>query len=713
MSGDISLRLKKDYEKPFLVGREAELNDLESFLQNSNGGTVLLGGLRGSGKTKLLDELQKKLKEDKEYRFLFIDVVLHDDIKTEELRTVLLKSITYSLFELEHTLPWWKANGISLFGRYLMPWLRRDFLRRPKIGRRRFYRRLIKIADYTTVSEIISREASLQAKRGSLEVGAKHGSSLNGEIDLSSARLEQMLRNYFEAVCRLGVKVVFVFDELDKLHDRAKDAIDAQTIASKFKNLLTRNGTYAIFVTSESELRRLKANIDNKPYQIAHTLFSKTLLLNQMNPDEFQDVITRFFTPAALQHEQFDMVCDYLMWESGLHLFSLGQVIDRHKVITDKGVHRLALDGLAINYDASYQYFLNLVYGAHKSQRSDFYNRVLYLSLRMVLQRLSTGKQLYFDNNNFLTLLANSTDFEREADPNGNASFKIFLGVTSHPQSFAGLFSGDDDWRQELALLKSGELAALNNALRDLVWQLDRAGLVLANQGPNLSSAASEMQKQTLDFLGDGLGYENCKRLESASKQTPLERELRLKAVRVRHLTERLGVSPDEYDAALAQYGVSSVTLEASNPKSHYYRPFSWEIQAAQQALERIEQDLPGQLFERFTNAVISKLGGDQTDNRSLPIAQTIRTQGLPRKMLNISTENGGFFIHFVAGATPEQQTRIIGFLQHPHVVVNLLHGLSGDQHQKHDNWRNVTVRLDYANFKQAVSGIVRRLKSL
>lgn len=713
MSGDISLRLRKNYETPFHVGREAELDDLKSYLRNSNGGTVLLGGLRGSGKTKLLDALQEELKGDKDHKFLFIDVVLHDDIEPEELRTVLLKSITYSLYELENTLPWWKANNISLFKRYLMPWLRRDFLRRPKISRRRFYKRLIKVADYTTVSEIVGKEASFLAKFKQLEASAKQAHSLKGEVDLSSARLEQMLRNYFEAACRLGVKVVFIFDELDKLYGRSQSPIDAQAIARKFKNLLTRNGTYAIFVTSESELRSLKADISSNPYQITHTLFSKTLLLNQLNPEDFRGVITRFFTPAALKHEQIDMICDYLMWESGLHLFTLGQVIDQHKVITNKGVHHLVVDGVAINYDASYQYFLNLVYADHKSKRSDFYNRVLYLSLRMVLQRLSSGKQLYFDSNNFLTLLAVGDDFASPSDPDGSVGFKSFLGVTSHPQTFSGLFTGDD-WRQELALLKPGELLMLNNALRDLVWQLDRAQLVLADHGPNLSPAASEVRKQTLDFLGDGLGYANCRRLEPAVKQTLLEKELRQAAARVRLLTERLGIDTEGHNVMLMQYGGAETTITASDPKSHYYRPFSWEIKVAGEALEKLEQTLPGQLFDRFANAVIDKMGGEFTEDRSLPIVQIIRAQlGLPHKTLSVPTDNGGLLIHFVAGATPEQQTRIFGYLQSPHMVINLLHGLSGDQHEKHDSWRNVAIRPDYDNFKQNVYATVRRLKRL
>jgi hypothetical protein len=285
------------------VPREREFNRLIRFLSNSEGGLLLLGGDRGSGKTTLVQmaiasytkkeragynrirRVLSKLRELTMSRVvnIYIPLIIIDtpaatsqDTAEQDLRgkyrSLLMRAMIIGM-------------EADLLRRYTPYYARIDLPQRwfRSIGYLQRIKSLVPYSHYIKLSKNTSRSLSLS--HGDLGSNLEH--ALSAEVDLSDSSLEIKLRDLLSQYAKIH-KFVFVFDELDKLSPQ----IAPENIVLYLKNLFSETGVYGIFITDEATLRRITNEAAGIPPTELTTLFADHLLLNNMSPDEFAAAIT-------------------------------------------------------------------------------------------------------------------------------------------------------------------------------------------------------------------------------------------------------------------------------------------------------------------------------------------------------------------------------------------------------------------------------------
>ena len=200
--------MNKNSEK--LIRRESELKRLNDFLSNSKGGSILLAGDRGSGKTTLVNLAITKFRENQKPKFLrrlFLDnqIVLYIPLiiqsfdpknksKQEELpyRRLLLRTISRSM---ESELLTRRYSKLDL----PMRWFR-------SIGYMQSVRKLKPLVNSTNLVRELSSKGSLKSL-GSISYNWQQN------IDISDAVIEMKLRGIFTTYSKSN-SIIIVIDEL-------------------------------------------------------------------------------------------------------------------------------------------------------------------------------------------------------------------------------------------------------------------------------------------------------------------------------------------------------------------------------------------------------------------------------------------------------------------------------------------------------------------
>ena len=246
------------------VGRVAETEELVQRLQFSDGGSFLITGYRGVGKTSFVNQAIAAL--ELRMAVLSVHINLSRPLQPAELMHLIIRRIYDRLLEkswyvllgeklqTELTLAYQRTSSNVVrklsdkwersleLGEVKLPGLRLPFT--PKLGGKR--------------SRNIDLETSFLAYD---DKAAEHDVIA---ISLALAKgIEQPLtkwQNFCNWVCRtnasrMPIKIVFVFDEMDKLDDpsstdeEAKSAVD-EMLAS-LKNLFTTSGICFLFVAGK------------------------------------------------------------------------------------------------------------------------------------------------------------------------------------------------------------------------------------------------------------------------------------------------------------------------------------------------------------------------------------------------------------------------------------------------------------------------------
>ena len=689
---EIRLKLKQLSTKKTqdsFYGREKLLAEAQEFIRDSSGGTILIGGVRGIGKTRFIEELRNTTGWGRKTKYIFIDIAINDSIKPDELREVLLRNICHSLDEVERKISARRLNGLSWSKIYLHNWFRgRIWGSEPRVGRKIYYKELKRLSDYAKFSIVSKKGLGLGWSSSSTGIN----NELLGEVDTSNVRIERILRKYLERVSELGCKVIFVFDELDKLDGEATDdteQLSSVMVAKRFKNLLTTNNTFAIFATTEQSYRFLKRKISRDPYCAEHTLFSRAFLLSQLSFDDLSSIITgKLYRPETSNSQK---ITDYLAWRSAGHLFTLHEIIKEHQV-----ADHMIFDDFEINYPSALHYYVRSTYEKHKSNKDSYYNHMLYLSLRSItLGLFDRVNGIAFMRDSYLPLIVNSTDTESP-----EKIFELRESVRMH--EIIGMFK-DDNWRQGIELLSWSEHEKISHALGDLLWLLDESSLLAFTQTD---------QYVEVQFVGDALGYSNAIRVKFVESGNTADEKLALAEVQnLRKLARELDYT-DEESTTLFNGAIPNLTLDViTNPDQYTHRSLSYErrdiISAAQQLMQNIDTSAVTRFIEKVTSGLSVKNVNSYYNTNQL--------NGLLNSYgANTTYHIGNKRLWFCVNIPNDIKASAAPHVNDQNIVINII-GRNSDvaPQDRVENWYDVKLKEDYSNYRQKIRYAAQKLKEV
>lgn len=449
--------MNKSSEK--LIKRESELKRLNDFLSNSKGGSILLAGDRGSGKTTLVNLAITKFRENQKPKFLrrlFFDnqVVLYipliiqsskvgNDNTQEELsyRRLLLRTIARSM---ESELLTRRYSKLDL----PMRWFR-------SIG---YVQSVCKLKPLVNSTNLV-RELS---SKGSLKNLGIISYNWQQNIDTSDAVIEMKLRDIFTTHSKNN-SIIIVIDELDKLEDIG---FKPESIALLLKNLFNDTGVHVIFISNEPTINRVQQKIKQEPFCAEHTLFRDIILLNHLHPSEMVNIINEKIQNLSKVDKRqaiasMSLISQLMPYNISLLRQKLG--IDDENILSKL---QNELGDYRYLYESTIHLFINHLYEKYSKNYDQYHNRILYKALTEASNNLF-NREIRYINWEFIDSIFYTSN--------------IF--IDSHDELMVknkGEYENRiEDWPDiciQLQTLNDHEQKHILNAIEELVAVLDRAG---------------------------------------------------------------------------------------------------------------------------------------------------------------------------------------------------------------------------------------------
>ncbi len=449
--------MNKNSEK--LIRRESELKRLNDFLSNSKGGSILLAGDRGSGKTTLVNLAITKFRENQKPKFLrrlFLDnqIVLYIPLiiqsfdpknksKQEELpyRRLLLRTISRSM---ESELLTRRYSKLDL----PMRWFR-------SIGYMQSVRKLKPLVNSTNLVRELSSKGSLKSL-GSISYNWQQN------IDISDAVIEMKLRGIFTTYSKSN-SIIIVIDELDKLEDMG---FKPESIALLLKNLFNDTGVHVIFISNEPTINRVQQRIKQEPFCAEHTLFRDIILLNHLHPSEMVNIINKEIQNLSKTDKRqaiasMSLISQLMPYNISLLRQKLG--IDGENILSKL---QNELGDYRYLYESTIHLFINHLYEKYSKNYDQYHNRILYKALTEAGNNLFNREIRYINWETIDSIFYTSN---------------IFINLQNELMAKdKGEYEGQiEDWPDiciQLQTLNDHEQKHILNAVEELVAVLDRAG---------------------------------------------------------------------------------------------------------------------------------------------------------------------------------------------------------------------------------------------
>jgi hypothetical protein len=705
-------KLKKALDNSEFTGRNPEQDKLLSFLRNPLGGTLLIAGERGSGKSTLVNHTVSKIKTEVVPRFLagkftreklvkvelpylpkhLVELGEAEDSKKAELTSLILRALSQTLVA---------ENGERINPKVPIPksWFR-------PIGYNRGLKELDKLTRFTEITQ--NNSSSLKMKLSKL-VDMGGSKQLSYVYDLSDTILEVKLRRLFNTYAK-QLKLVFIFDELDKLDGQKLDVLD---FVHFLKNLFTHSGAHFIFIATDSIYLKLEKEISSKPYGIEHTLFTEKFLLNNLNPRDFQTWFKKFFDVKSDEYSSdfYEMMYS-LAWHTKQHPYDALNLLRRSQVTEKDGnfVDTEMLDGffdsLTWTYHSTMQTFVDYVYGKHCDLNDNHFNKILYRSIRTASQYVINGDQKLVNRKSFLTSLFVTSDF---VDETTELSGKSNVG-------FNGLLDsniGTGDWRGELIALSTNQKERLERALMNLFFLLDREGSLKLRLTDDMPDDSDMLR---VEFVGDGFGLSNLKvpfNLSSGFDTYYEPTQVMVSDFEVSQAVNNRFKAVFEKDV---WDFYSSSTIDTTNRRgdsiavrlseNHRYL-FTLDIDRYHNQLATIETTIHTKLVEGI-NAGLSEIFKDDPRQSRRRAFQLAERNGFFEYV--DTTVNRTYRLHFNA-SDPSKAT--IEAENEYNVNIVDLDSLRKSKKYRRSAWRDFTAAEDWSNIVDVSSKVVVHIKSL
>jgi hypothetical protein len=529
------------------AGRIEEANSLIDSLKDGDGGTILISGDRGSGKSRLIKEATEKLKFKIFGNTFFLDKTINveiplithaalgiNDTEQQMLRGLLLRSIVHALWA-EYTSKYWT--------------------RYRAVNYRRKLKKLVKRTEYSKIIRTLGVGGSIQEPQSGINSMIKK--TWQGELDLSDIKLELYLTDLIKQYGR-KYRFIIVFDELDKFEDR----LTPTNYIENLKNFFTASSAHFIFVSTEDFYGQLQNRIQASSYSKEHTLFSKKILINQITPQGFSLLIDEMFeksslTKAGQDYELFKLA---LMWQTNLYPYDLKHTIDVLKNNSgDKAF--IDIDNAKKYFNDNWEYhaplleIANYVYDLFAETKDSYYNRYLYKSLKEVLGILVTESELKFNLSNTLTALVLPEDFEGISP-----TYDAYIATGEMPAEDGFL----NDWKRGLYSLTTPQVSTTERAILTFLWLCDK--LNYTNTNKNTLNPSGYVVSLTLQDQLSFLDNKDNKYSDATKELDILEKGVEDEIIKLNKICQKMLGSAIEssIDNEILQYYVTRI-IGASN----------------------------------------------------------------------------------------------------------------------------------------------------
>lgn len=406
------------------VARVQEIERLVRFLDHTQGGSLLLGGDRGSGKTKLIDiainthdksrfinwscnplplyAQSKRLRSLTMAKIVKIHIPLiiidkkggdsEQDIMAK-YRSMLMRAILIGL-EADLSKRHWGWLDLP------MRWFR-------SIG---YVQRVYAMKDYSHYLAV-NKSASKGLSVSAFGLAPAMQNAITAEVDLTDSTIEIKLRDLLTQYSKIH-NFIFVFDELDKLPSDIK----LESIVLYLKNLFSETGVHAIFVSSEVDLKRIVQKANNGvPPNEESTLFIDCVLLNNLRMDEFSTLVK-----DKVIVDQPDANMPELM--SALSLRTRRSPHELNKVFIRYGDrYSKLIRGLKVELGAKrfarfgvMQLFIDHVHQVYSGRFDEYYDRFLYEALQRAGAILLESASTFVNVHDAVTLFYTSDEFTKD-----------------------------------------------------------------------------------------------------------------------------------------------------------------------------------------------------------------------------------------------------------------------------------------------------------
>lgn len=609
-------RENPDNHKSF-YGRDRERQRLEAAITNERGGTVLVSGDRGAGKTSLVNSVLegKRKATRRKYSFLRLTRDYFVQVDLPFIPKHLLNAVGNEADGADKNMQNvdqpanFRADMSSLVLRALAQTLvaENETRRRKWLDIRRAWfrpigyvvdlKKLDKLTKYINIKETRSRSFGIKKA-----ISATDGLSQESELDLSDTIVEVTLRKLLQTYSP-RMTFVFVFDELDKLEDN----LLAIQIVVYLKNLFTQCGAHFIFITTELTYNRLEQAIQAKPYSEEYTLFTERILLNSMPPTAFTAWISQLFNGDAMsdsESKSLSQLTRALSWETKNHPYDALRMLRESTVLRRKKYY-LNIDDLKKRMGTAtwdtfgvLQSFIDYLVTENREGADGYYNRYLYKALRVACQNLYNANDLLVSRRNALSLLYSSDEF---ADSNDEAARKLTFSFSAPPVLTPPL---GDDWREGLFKLSREQVVRIERSLLDLLWFLDRVGGIEAGETGNGDNLLM------VNFNDDTLSHDyllsipvNPYRMDQLGVLSAQETSLLDQSVKMKGAYKRVfGTEP--WSLYGARFIDSTQSSGLSIPEGARRHRFACDLSAYEKSLKGSDHDLKVRFMENVKEKI-------------------------------------------------------------------------------------------------------------
>ena len=395
------IELKNDWDTPLspphmpkagrFCGRLAEVEAVKNFISRRDSASILLIGHRGVGKTTLLRHILRELQEDENCSKVILPVFINGpqlfykngtDVESKHLLRILITRL-YKSIDASGRDVFKKVRGVTenLYKKATASDYKAitDSVDQKSMQNEKFYEAILSFSvpdvvkfmmmvfvSITTILSVFSNNQigivsqvllSLVAIAvpgviafNSKSVSTNKATEVKEEkaqnyyfFDNNEFNLEHDLEELHENYSKAGIKIVYVFDELDKI-----PIASLKKLVSGFKNFFTLSYANFIFSTNE-EIADVLPVIGSKKREPDYTYFNVNFFLSRPRANDlhvFLDDIIQEVSPA--DHSVAQNFKNHLIFKSKSDFFDLIRVIQNHSNDYSK-------NGPLITYSENYE----------------------------------------------------------------------------------------------------------------------------------------------------------------------------------------------------------------------------------------------------------------------------------------------------------------------------------------------------------------------